>query len=151
MVRRNYETSARKGRVSEAEVERRMGLIRVSLSYDDLADADLVIEAVFESMDVKRSVFRRLHDVCKPGAILASNTSTLDLDRIAGFTRRAESAVGLHLFSPANVMRLLEIVRGARTAPQVLATAVSTALGITAKRSANTGGCGSSLPPCYSG
>jgi len=127
VVRKNYEISAKKGRLSDAQVEERMGLIRPSLSFDDLADADLVIEAVFESMEVKQQVFERLDAVCKPGAILASNTSTLDVDRIAGFTGRPQDVLGLHFFSPANVMKLLEIVRGAKTAPDVLATAVKLA------------------------
>ncbi|MBA1145788.1 enoyl-CoA hydratase/isomerase family protein [Ectothiorhodospiraceae bacterium WFHF3C12] len=126
-IRKNYESTARKGRITDAQVEERMSLIRPSLSFEDLGEADLVIEAVFESMSVKQQVFEQLDAVCKSGAILASNTSTLDVDRIAGFTKRPEEVVGLHFFSPANVMKLLEIVRGAKTAPDVLATAVSLA------------------------
>ena len=96
-------------------------------SYDAFADADLVIEAVFENMDVKKTVFETLDAVCKPGAILASNTSYLNLDTIAGFTQRQSDLIGLHFFSPANVMRLLEVVRGAKTAPDVLATSMAVA------------------------
>ncbi len=121
-IRRNYENSARKGRMSADEVERRMALVRPTLAYEDLAQADIVIEAVFEDMAVKEQVFRTLDQVMKPGAILASNTSTLDVDRIAAFTARPQDVIGTHFFSPANVMKLLEIVRGKRTAPEVLAT-----------------------------
>jgi 3-hydroxyacyl-CoA dehydrogenase len=124
-IRRNYENSAKKGKLSDEQVAQRMALIRPTLSYDDLRDADLVIEAVFEQMDVKEQVFRQLDAVCKPGAILASNTSYLDIDKIAGFTRRPQDVLGLHFFSPANVMKLLEIVRGAQTAPDVMATALA--------------------------
>jgi 3-hydroxyacyl-CoA dehydrogenase len=126
-IRRNYENSAKKGKLTAEQVEARMALLTPTLSYDALADADLVVEAVFEDMGVKESVFRRLDEVCKPGAILASNTSYLDIDRIAGFTRRPPDVIGLHFFSPANVMRLLEIVRGAATAPDVLATSMALA------------------------
>jgi 3-hydroxyacyl-CoA dehydrogenase len=126
-IRRNYENSAKKGKLTAEQVESRMALLTPTLSYDALADADLVVEAVFEDMGVKESVFRRLDEVCKPGAILASNTSYLDIDRIAGFTRRPQDVIGLHFFSPANVMRLLEIVRGAATAPDVLATSMALA------------------------
>lgn len=126
-IRKNYEISVKRGKLSQEQVEQRMALLHGTLEYADLADADLVIEAVFESMEVKRQVFATLDEVCKPGAILASNTSTLDLDRIAAFTRRPQDVVGLHFFSPANVMRLLEIVRGKETAPDVLATALKLA------------------------
>jgi 3-hydroxyacyl-CoA dehydrogenase len=122
VVRRNYETSARRGKLAADEVERRMGLLGGTTRLDDLADCDLIIEAVFEQMDVKLEVFRKLDAVAKPGAILASNTSYLDLDEIASATARPQDVVGLHFFSPANVMRLLEIVRGARTGDDVLAT-----------------------------
>lgn len=124
VIRRNYEASARKGRMSEAEVEARMALITPALELGALADCDLVIEAVYESMAVKIDVFTRLDAIAKPGAILASNTSFLDLDRIAAATARPEWVVGLHFFSPANVMRLLEVVRGAKTSPTVIATAM---------------------------
>ena len=104
-----------------------MALVTPSLAYAPFADVDLVVEAVFENMDVKEQVFRQLDEVCKPGAILASNTSYLNIDRIATFTQRPADVLGLHFFSPANVMRLLEIVRGAKTAPDVLATCVDLA------------------------
>src|SRR5690606_27752579 len=100
---------------------------KTSLSYDDLKDADLVIEAVFEDMGVKEQVFRKLDEICKPGAILATNTSTLDVNKIAGFTKRPQDVIGLHFFSPANVMRLLEVVRGEKTAKDVLATSMKLA------------------------
>jgi len=123
-IRKNYEISARRGKLTQAQLEQRMALLLGTLDYADLADADLVIEAVFESMAVKRQVFATLDEVCKPGAILASNTSTLDIDQIAACTRRPQDVIGLHFFSPANVMRLLEVVRGKATAPDVLATAL---------------------------
>jgi 3-hydroxyacyl-CoA dehydrogenase len=121
-VRRNYESSARKGKLTQEAVEKRMGLLTTTLSYAEIGDADLVIEAVFEDLGVKQTVFRTLDEVMKPGAILASNTSTLDVDRIASFTKRPQDVVGLHFFSPANVMKLLEVVRGEKTANDVLAT-----------------------------
>ena len=123
-IRKNYEISAKRGKLSQEQLEQRMALLQGTLDYADLADADLVIEAVFESMEVKRQVFATLDEVCKPGAILATNTSTLDVDKIAAFTRRPQDVIGLHFFSPANVMRLLEVVRGKATAPDVLATAL---------------------------
>jgi 3-hydroxyacyl-CoA dehydrogenase len=126
-IRRNYEATAKKGRMTAAQVEERMALIRPTLSYADLADVDLVIEAVFENMEVKEKVFRQLDAVCRQGAILASNTSYLNIDRIAQFTHRPTDVIGLHFFSPANVMRLLEVVRGAQTGPDVLATAMALA------------------------
>ncbi len=121
-IRRNYENSAKKGRIPAADVDRLMAMIRPTLSYEDIKDVDLVVEAVFEDMDVKRTVFQTLDKLMKKGAILATNTSTLDVDRIAGFTRRPEDVIGMHFFSPANVMKLLEIVRGEKTAKDVLAT-----------------------------
>lgn len=124
MVLRNYENTMKKGRMTEDQVKERMALLSVSLSYDELGDADLIIEAVFEEMGVKKAVFTELDRVAKPGAILASNTSTLNLDQIAAFTKRPEDVIGLHFFSPANVMKLLEIVRGAKTAKDVLATSI---------------------------
>jgi 3-hydroxyacyl-CoA dehydrogenase len=126
-IRRNYENSAKKGKLTQEAVEARMSLLSTTLSYRDIQDADLVIEAVFEDLSVKEIVFRTLDEVMKPGAILASNTSTLDLDRVASFTRRARDVVGLHFFSPANVMKLLEVVRGRETAPDVLATVMQLA------------------------
>ena len=126
-IRRNYENSMKKGKLKPEQVEQRMALVTGTLSYDAFKDADLVIEAVFENMDVKKTVFETLDAVCKPGAILASNTSYLNLDTIASFTKRPADVIGLHFFSPANVMRLLEVVRGAKTAPDVLATSMAVA------------------------
>jgi len=127
VIRRNYEGTAARGRMTAEQVEQRMGLITPALDFAALADADLVIEAVFEEMGVKKDVFARLDAAARPDAILASNTSFLDIDEIADVTSRPESVIGLHFFSPANVMRLLEIVRGAKTANAVLATALSLA------------------------
>jgi 3-hydroxyacyl-CoA dehydrogenase len=124
-IRRNYENTVKKGKLTQDKCEQRIGLITGTLSYADIAQSDIVIEAVFEDMGVKEAVFRRLDEVMKPGAILASNTSTLDLDRIAAFTRRPQDVIGLHFFSPANVMKLLEIVRGKQTGKDVLATALA--------------------------
>jgi len=126
-VRKNYENSLKKGRLTQEKFDQRVGLIRGTLSYDDIKNADIVIEAVFEEMGIKEKVFRKLDEVMKPGAILASNTSTLDINRIAGFTKRPQDVIGTHFFSPANVMRLLEIVRGAKTGKDVLATTMSLA------------------------
>ena len=126
-IRRNYDNSMKKGKLKPEQVEQRMAMVTGTLSYDAFADVDLVIEAVFENMDVKKTVFETLDKVCKPGAILASNTSYLNIDTIAGFTERPADVVGLHFFSPANVMRLLEVVRGAQTAPDVLATSMAMA------------------------
>jgi 3-hydroxyacyl-CoA dehydrogenase len=126
-IRRNYEAQVKKGKLGADKLEQRMALLTPALDYAAIADADLVIEAVFEEMGVKEVVFRRLDDTVKAGAILASNTSTLDVDRIAAFTRRPQDVVGMHFFSPANVMKLLEVVRGARTAPDVLATVMGVA------------------------
>lgn len=127
VIRRNYEASAAKGRMTVDEVEARMALLTPSLALADLVSVDLVIEAVFESMALKREIFARLDQIAKPGAILASNTSFLDLDEIAAATSRPASVIGLHFFSPANVMKLLEIVRGKRTAPTIIATAMKLA------------------------
>jgi 3-hydroxyacyl-CoA dehydrogenase len=124
-IRKNYEGTAKKGRMTQEQVEQRMAMITPTLAYADLAQADIVVEAVFEDMDVKKTVFETLDATMKPGAILASNTSTLDVDRIAGFTRRPQDVIGTHFFSPANVMRLLEIVRGNATAKDVLATTMA--------------------------
>jgi 3-hydroxyacyl-CoA dehydrogenase len=125
VIRKNYEASAAKGRFTTDQVEAMMGALTPSLSLDDLADCDLVIEAVYESMDVKKEVFGKLDAICKQGAILASNTSYLDVDEIAAATSRPQDVVGMHFFSPANVMKLLEVVRGAKTADDVLATAMA--------------------------
>lgn len=127
VVRKNYEVSVARGRISNEQVEQRMALLQGSLDYGDLSDCDLVIEAVFENMDLKKQICARLGEVCKPGAIIASNTSTLDVDVLAQASGRPADMVGMHFFSPANVMRLLEIVRGAETAPEVLATVVKLA------------------------
>ena len=125
VIRKNYENSAAKGRFSQEQVEGMMALLTPSLTLNDLADCDLVIEAVYESMDVKKEVFGKLDAICKHGAILASNTSYLDIDEIAASTSRPQDVVGMHFFSPANVMKLLEVVRGDKTAPDVLATAMA--------------------------
>lgn len=127
VIRKNYENTAAKGRMTAEQVEQRMALVTPALELDALKDVDLVIEAVFEEMGIKKDVFGKLDAIAKPGAILASNTSFLDLDEIASATSRPESVVGLHFFSPANVMRLLEIVRGAKTSDAVLATALKLA------------------------
>jgi 3-hydroxyacyl-CoA dehydrogenase len=127
VVKKNYESTLKKGRLTPAQFEERLALITGTLSYDDIADADLVIEAVFEDMGVKKQVFEILDRKARVGAILASNTSTLDLNQIAAVTHRPQDVVGLHFFSPANVTKLLEIVRGAKTAKDVLATALAVA------------------------
>lgn len=127
VIRANYEATAKKGRLTSEQVEQRMALLTPSLSYDDLAQVDVVIEAVFENMDIKKSVFQTLDKVCKPGAILATNTSTLDVNEIANVTQRPQDVIGLHFFSPANVMKLLEIVRGEATADDVIATTMALA------------------------
>ncbi|WP_175940293.1 3-hydroxyacyl-CoA dehydrogenase NAD-binding domain-containing protein [Caballeronia sp. BCC1704] len=121
-VRRNYEAQVKKGKLTQEQLEARMQLVHPTLDYADLAQADLIVEAVFEDFDVKAQVFRQLDVIAKPGAILASNTSTLDLDKIAAFTQRPGDVIGMHFFSPANVMKLLEVVRGAKTDKDVLAT-----------------------------
>ncbi|MGN8157057.1 3-hydroxyacyl-CoA dehydrogenase NAD-binding domain-containing protein [Salinisphaera sp. SWV1] len=126
-MRRNYEASARKGRLTTEQVEANMGRLSTTLDYADLAEADLIIEAVFENMDVKKTVFGELDRVARPGAILATNTSTLDVNEIAGATSRPSDMLGMHFFSPANVMKLLEVVRGERTADDVLATVMALA------------------------
>jgi len=126
-IRKNYEAQVKKGKLKQDKYEQRMALLTPTLTYQDIADADLVIEAVFEELGVKEQVFKQLDAVMKPGAILASNTSTLDVDKIAGFTQRPQDVVGMHFFSPANVMKLLEVVRGAKTAKDVLATVMQIA------------------------
>jgi 3-hydroxyacyl-CoA dehydrogenase len=132
VVRKNYEAQVTKGKLSLDKLDQRLALLSTTLNYGDLKDADLVIEAVFEEMGAKETVFRTLDEVMKPGAILASNTSTLDLNRIAAVTKRPQDVIGMHFFSPANVMRLLEVVRGEKTAKDVLATVM--ALGKTIKK-----------------
>jgi 3-hydroxyacyl-CoA dehydrogenase len=127
VIRKNYENTASKGRLTMDQVEQRMGLLTPTLSYEGLGDADLIIEAVFETMAIKKEVFGKLDKVAKPGAVLASNTSYLSIDEIAASTSRPGDVLGMHFFSPANVMRLLEIVRGAKTSPDVLKTVVDLA------------------------
>lgn len=124
-IRKNYENTMKKGKLSPEKFEQRVGLITGTLSYEAIGQADIVVEAVFEDMGVKETVFRKLDEVMKQGAILASNTSTLDVDKIASFTNRPQDVVGTHFFSPANVMKLLEIVRGAKTGKDVLATTLA--------------------------
>jgi 3-hydroxyacyl-CoA dehydrogenase len=126
-IRRNYDNTAKKGRLTEADVVTRMGLLNSGLSLDALSDCDLIIEAVFENMEIKKDIFRKLDKIAKPGAILASNTSYLNIDEIASVTGRADHVLGMHFFSPANVMRLLEVVRGAKTAKPVIATSMQIA------------------------
>jgi len=127
LIRKNYENSAKKGKLTQEQVETRMALLSGTTSYDDLSDVDLVIEAVFEKMEVKKAVFSELDRVCKAGAILASNTSTLDIDEIATSTSRPEDVIGLHFFSPANVMRLLEVVKADKTSAEVIKTCMKLA------------------------
>jgi 3-hydroxyacyl-CoA dehydrogenase len=124
-IRKNYEAQVKKGKLTQEKLDQRMGLLTTTLDYADLKDADMVIEAVFEEMGVKEAVFKQLDAVMKPGAILASNTSTLDVDAIAAFTKRPQDVIGTHFFSPANVMKLLEVVRGKETAKDVLATVMA--------------------------
>jgi len=126
-IRRNYEASMKRGKMTAEQFQLRMSLLQPTLAYDDVKDADLAIEAVFEDLGVKEAVFRKLDEVMKPGAILATNTSTLDVNRIAAFTKRPGDVVGMHFFSPANVMKLLEVIRGAKTAKDVLATVMQVA------------------------
>ncbi len=122
-----YDSMVRRGRLTPAEKERRMALIRGTLDYNDLSHADVLIEAVFEDLDLKRRIFRTLDEVAKPGAVLATNTSTLDIDEIASATRRPQDVLGLHFFAPANVMPLLEVVRTDRTDASVISTALDLA------------------------
>ena len=124
-IRTNYENTAKRGGMTADDVENRTGLIRPSLAYSDVADADLIIEAVFENMKIKKEVFSRLDQYAKQGAIIATNTSTLDVNEIASATNRPEAVIGWHFFSPANVMKLLEVVRGEKTAKDVLATVMA--------------------------
>jgi 3-hydroxyacyl-CoA dehydrogenase len=125
LVRKNYEATAARGRLTPADVEQRMGLIRGTTDWKAIADADIVIEAVFEEMPIKKEVFAKLDAIAKPDAVLATNTSTLDVDEIASATKRPESVIGTHFFSPANVMRLLENVRGAKSSKSTVATAMA--------------------------
>jgi 3-hydroxyacyl-CoA dehydrogenase len=127
IIRKNYENSMKKGKLSQEKLDQRMGLLGSTLTYDDFKDCDLIIEAVFEDIGVKETVFKKLDEIAKPGAILASNTSTLNVNKIANFTKRPQDVVGMHFFSPANVMKLLEVVRGAATAKDVMATVMQVA------------------------
>jgi 3-hydroxyacyl-CoA dehydrogenase len=127
VMRRNYEASAAKGRMTGDQVEKAMGLLKPTLDFNALGDCDLIIEAVFEQMEIKKDIFGRLDKIAKPGAILASNTSYLNVDEIAASTSRPGDVLGMHFFSPANVMKLLEVVRGAKTAPDVLVTVMGLA------------------------
>jgi 3-hydroxyacyl-CoA dehydrogenase len=127
VIEKNYQAQVKKGKLKEDKFQQRMGKLSSTLNYADLADADLVIEAVFEEIGVKEQVFNKLDEVMKPGAILASNTSTLDVNAIAHFTKRPQDVVGLHFFSPANVMKLLEVVRGADTSKDIMATVMDVA------------------------
>jgi 3-hydroxyacyl-CoA dehydrogenase len=124
-IRTNYENTAKRGGMKAEDVDKRMALIKPTLSYDDLKDADVVIEAVFETMDVKEGVFKKLDEVAKPGAVLGTNTSGLDVNQIASYTKRPGDVIGMHFFSPANVMKLLENVRGKATQKDVIATVMS--------------------------
>ena len=126
-IRRHFDASAARGKLTKEQADRALALLRPTQRYADMGEAGLVIEAVFEEMDVKEQVFRALDEVARPGAILATNTSTLDVNRIAAATRRPQEVLGLHFFSPANVMKLLEVVRGAKTADDVLTTAMAVA------------------------
>ncbi len=126
-IRKNYEGSVKRGKLTPEKLQQNIALLKPTLSYDDVKTADLVIEAVFEDMAVKQAVFERLDAVAKPGAILATNTSTLDVNKIAAFTRRPQDVVGMHFFSPANVMKLLEVVRGEKTAKDVLVAVMQVA------------------------
>src|SRR5688572_18497541 len=137
-IKANYASTVSKGRLKQEEMDKRMALIRPTTKLEDGKDADIVIEAVFERMDVKQDMFRKLDAVMKPGAILATNTSTLDVNAIANVTKRPQDVIGTHFFSPANVMRLLEVVRGAKTAKDVLATTMK--LGKTIKKVAVVSG-----------
>ncbi|WP_265564077.1 3-hydroxyacyl-CoA dehydrogenase NAD-binding domain-containing protein [Sphingomicrobium arenosum] len=127
IMRKNYESTAKKGRMTAEQVESAMGLLKPSLDFNDLAECDLIIEAVYENMDVKKDIFGRLDGIAKKGAILASNTSYLDINEIAAATSRPQDVLGLHFFSPANIMKLLEVVRGDQTADDVLVTAMALA------------------------
>jgi len=127
VIEKNYAATVKKGRLTEEDMKKRMDLITPTLTYEDFKDVDFVIEAVFEEMDIKKEVFGKLDEVCKPGCILATNTSTLDVNEIAASTTRPEWVVGTHFFSPANVMKLLEVVRGEKTNFETLATTMAVA------------------------
>ncbi len=124
IIERNYQNTVNKGRLSQDKMDQRMALFSTTTDFADIGDADLVIEAVFEKMELKKEIFAKLDAHAKPGAVLASNTSTLSIDEIASATKRPESVIGMHFFSPANVMRLLEVVRGGKSSPETIATAM---------------------------
>src|SRR6185436_7891993 len=126
-IRKNYDVSVKRGRFTPEMVEQRMSSVRPQIGYDGFGEADLIIEAVFENLALKKEIAAALDRVAKPGCVIATNTSTLDIDVIAAATSRPGSVVGLHFFSPANVMRLVEIVRGKATSPETLATAMAVA------------------------
>jgi len=126
VIRKNYEITAQRGRMTMADVEKRMALIQGSTRFEDVGDADMVVEAVFEEMPIKKEIFAKLDKAARKDAVLASNTSTLDIDAIAGVTSRPAQVIGMHFFSPANVMRLLEVVRGAKSSPETIVTAMQT-------------------------
>ena len=130
IIRKNYENTAAKGRITLDDVERRMQFIDGNISMESLADKDLIIEAVFENMDLKKDIFSKIDLIAKENTILATNTSALDIDEIANTTTKPENVIGLHFFSPANVMRLLEVVRGEKTSKQVIATSMALAKSI---------------------
>jgi 3-hydroxyacyl-CoA dehydrogenase len=142
LIEKNYATSVARGSLSQAQADRALALITGTLDYAAIAESDIVVEAAFEDLVVKKHVFQQLDAVMKPDAVLATNTSTLDIDKIAGATSRPQQVIGAHFFSPANVMKLLEVVRGARTAPQVIVTTMALAkpLGKTAVLSGNADG-----------
>ena len=140
IIRKNYENTASKGRITLEEVEKRMQCISGNISIDSLSDTDLIIEAVFENMDLKKEIFSKLDLIAKNNAILATNTSALDINEIAETTKRPENVIGLHFFSPANVMKLLEIVRGEKTSKQIIATSMALAKNI-GKTAALVGVC----------
>ena len=127
IIEKNYATSVARGSMSQEKMDRSLALIQGTLDYADIGDCDIVIEAAFEDMTIKQDIFRKLDAVMKPGAVLATNTSTLNIDKIAEVTSRPESVIGAHFFSPANVMKLLENVRGAKTSAQTIATAMAMA------------------------
>ncbi|MEO9188845.1 MAG: 3-hydroxyacyl-CoA dehydrogenase NAD-binding domain-containing protein, partial [Acetobacteraceae bacterium] len=141
-IRANYATSVKRGSLAQDEMERRLARIQPVAGYDDIADADIVVEAVFEEMDVKKPIFRALDKAMKPGALLLSNTSALDIDQLAGETSRPADVAGAHFFSPANVMKLLEVVRGSKSSPETLAStmAMGRKIGKLAAMAGNTDG-----------
>ena len=124
VIKKNYDIQVQRGRMSAEEVDKRMSLIRGTTDYADISDVDVIIEAIYENIDVKVETFKKMDAVAKPGAVLASNTSGLDIDKMAAATSRPEAVIGLHFFSPANVMKLLEIVRGENTSKEVIATSM---------------------------